>query len=138
MLAFACTKNPAPAELPKDMQLHCRCLLRTLQRAAKCYGKSARLPSQHTPSPVGTLEHACCTVAEQNMLCSYSARCSRSAGHSPKAHPAGSLPLHCFSMTTCSTPLIKVNINPDAAAATENSVNPVCKGARVFPNHLAS
>lgn len=85
------------------------------------------------PSPASSPAHACCTVAEQKMSWSYSAHCSYSAGHSPKAHPAGSPPLHCFS---CSPLLIQPNTSSRAAAAKENSANPVCKGARVFPQSL--
>lgn len=137
MLAFACRKKTSSGRAVKGHAVALQMLALYPATCCKCYGRSAPLPSRHAPSPASTPEQACRTVAEQKTSWGHSAHCSRRAGRSPKAHPAGSLPPQRFSTTTCSTLLIGLNISPKAAAAMENSANPVWKGARVFASHLA-
>lgn len=112
-------------------------MLCSLQRAAKCYQQisPASIPTHSLLLPV--CPRACllpCSRTE-NVVELLSTLLSQ---YRPPSYSTSSrqLPSVLFLHHYLQHPLIQ-HINPEAAAAMENSANPVGKGARVFPNHLA-
>lgn len=88
VVTFACRKKNSFGTAAKGHAVALQTLALSPATCCKVLWTSspAAIPT-HSVS-TSTPAHTCCSVVEQTMSWGYSAHCSRSADHFPKAHPA--------------------------------------------------